>query len=281
MKSIDLNADIGEADTPGWAQSERDILNYVSSVNIACGAHAGSHETMRTTLKNAKAHTIVIGAHPSYPDRANFGRRSMTLGQDISVEVLRKSLTQQIKDLIEIAIEEGTRVSYVKPHGALYNDAVAKIETATLIAEVIYGIDPNLMFMGAPDSAMSAAAKTHDLSFIAEGFIDRRYTDDGHLQSRSIDGAIIKKQEERLGQALSLALDHTVKTASGNRLIMTAASLCLHGDSAGAVETARDVRRALEKAGLTIKGVGNGNPPNTHPNAHKDTHPSAQKGNIV
>lgn len=254
MNSIDLNADIGEADTPDWAQSERDILTYVSSVNIACGVHAGNHAIMRETLKNAKAHTVTIGAHPSYPDRENFGRRSMTLGDDISVEHLCKSLTQQIRDLIEIALEEGTQVSYVKPHGALYNDAVKSPETANLIADVICGIDPDLIFMGAPRSAMTEAAKRRDLSFISEGFIDRRYTEDGHLQSREIDGAVISDQKDRLAQALNLALNHQVKTANGNILNIQVQSLCLHGDSAGAVKTAREVRRALEHAGLTIEG---------------------------
>jgi len=253
MKSIDLNADIGEADTPDWAEAERDILDYVTSVNIACGAHAGDTQTMRTTLLNAKLANVAIGAHPSYPDRENFGRRSMQLGLDISETVLRDSLKHQITDLITLANEVGTRVTYVKPHGALYNDAVTNPDTARLIAQTLHEIDPNLIFMGAPDSEMTKGAATFNLSFIAEGFIDRRYTDGGHLQNRKQAGAVIEAQDARLAQALSLATANSVITATGQTLTLQAQSLCLHGDSAGAVETARLVRDALEHAGLTIQ----------------------------
>jgi len=253
MKSIDLNADLGEADNADWARNEAEMLLYISSANIACGGHAGTEKSMRHMICGAKDNNVVIGAHPSYPDKAHFGRKSMVLGKDISAEALKASLLEQITRLAEIAAEEESFISYVKPHGALYNDAVSDAVKANLIAEVIAAIDPRLIFMGGPNSEMGKAAKRHKLKFIAEGFIDRRYTDDGHLQSRSIDGAVIKDQKARLIQAKKLVTMQSVTTASGKELPLEVKTLCLHGDSAGAVETARLARREIEATGIKIK----------------------------
>ena len=253
MTSIDLNADLGEADNAEWARNEAEMLLYISSANIACGGHAGTEKSMRRMICGAKENGVVIGAHPAYPDKAHFGRRSMTLGEDITAEDLKSSLLEQITTLAEIAAEEDMFISYVKPHGALYNDAVIDVQKANLIAEVIAAIDPRLIFMGGPNSKMGKAAKTYGLKFIAEGFIDRRYTDEGHLQSRTIDGAVIKDQKARLIQAKKLVTLQRVTTASGKELPVKVKTLCLHGDSAGAVETARLARREIEAAGVIIK----------------------------
>ncbi len=253
MKSIDLNADIGESDTPEWAAAELAILACISSANIACGGHAGNITTMQTTVQNAIAKQVTIGAHPAYPDRENFGRVSKILGKDISADALKQSLNIQITTLMEITRKEGYSIAYVKPHGALYNDAVKTPAIADLIAETIARIDPNLIFMGAPESEMTKAATHHNLTFIAEGFIDRRYTDDGHLQSRTIEGAVIKEQKKRLQQAERLAIQNCVITDTGQTLLRHVQSLCVHGDSTGAVETARHVRERLEALGLTIQ----------------------------
>ena len=253
MKSIDLNADLGEADNAEWARNEAQMLRYITSANIACGGHAGTEKSMRHMVRGAKENGLVIGAHPSYPDKAHFGRRSMTLGEGITREDLSCSLLEQITRLAEIAAEEDSFISYVKPHGALYNDAVKDAEKAELIAEVITAIDSKLIFMGGPNSEMGAAAKRHKLKFIAEGFIDRRYTDDGHLQSRSIEGAVIESQKARLIQAKKLVTLQRVTTASGKDLPLAVKTLCLHGDSAGAVETAQLARREIEAAGVKIR----------------------------
>ena len=257
MKTIDLNADLGEADTAEWAASEYDMLQFISSANIACGGHAGTEKSMRHMVRGAQSHGVVIGAHPSYPDKAHFGRKSMTLGSDISKPALKEALLKQITLLAEIAASEDSFIAYVKPHGALYNDAVKDPDKADLIAELIAAIDPELIFMGAPQSEMGAAAKRHGLSFVAEGFIDRRYTDDGHLLSRTIDGAVIKEQTERLNQAKTLVTQKTVTTASGNTLALNVQTLCLHGDSPGAIETARLVRREIEGANIDIRAFAN------------------------
>jgi len=253
MESIDLNADLGEADNAEWAKSEREMLRYITSANIACGGHAGTPKSMRHMIRGAINNNVVIGAHPSYPDKVHFGRKSMTLDKDISIEGLKTSLLEQITTLAEIAAEEGASIAYVKPHGALYNDAVVDIDKANLIAEVIAAIDSELGFMGAPNSEMETAAKLHKLRFIAEGFIDRRYIDEGHLQSRNIDGAVIKDQGPRLIQARRLVTMQSVITASGNELALDVKTLCLHGDSSGAVETARLARIEIESAGVKIK----------------------------
>lgn len=253
MKTIDLNADIGEADTPEWATSEAAIVSAISSANIACGGHAGDATSMRLTVRNAKAAGVTVGAHPAYPDRENFGRKSLVLGQDIDPKALAETLRAQIMDLVEISTAEGVSVDYVKPHGALYNDSVFDEQKADLIASVIANLDLGLAFLGGPNSQMGRAAADHGLRFVAEGFIDRRYTDDGHLLSRKIDGAVIKDQAERLDQARSLATTGQVQTHSGKMLTLKTGSLCVHGDSAGAVETARQARTAIEAAGLIIK----------------------------
>ena len=253
MKTIDLNADIGEADTPEWEASEAAILSHISSANIACGGHAGDETSMRRTIRGALAHGVMIGAHPAYPDRENFGRKSLVLGQDIDAGDLAKSLKSQIVRLCEIASEEGAEVSYVKPHGQLYNDAVTDREKADLIAKVIADLDKDLILLGGPNSQMGEAASAQGLRFVAEGFIDRRYSDAGHLVPRSEPGAVIKDQDDRLDQARRLASTGEVRTNSGNLLDIQARSLCVHGDSAGAVETARQARAAIEAQGVVIK----------------------------
>lgn len=253
MNTIDINADIGEADTPAWEASEAAIVSAISSANIACGGHAGDAVSMRRTVRNAKAAGVTIGAHPAYPDRANFGRTSLVLGEDIGTAKLKETLRAQILDLAKICAEEDARLAYVKPHGALYNDAVFDAQKADLICNVIAGLELGLVFLGGPNSEMGHAAKQHGLRFVAEGFIDRRYTDDGHLLSRKVDGAVIKDQEERLSQARSLATTGEVQTHSGKTLTLQTGSLCVHGDSSGAVETARQARAAIEAAGLRIK----------------------------
>lgn len=253
MKVIDLNADVGEADTPEWAEAEAEILRYVTSANIACGGHAGDDKTMRRTVQGAKANGVVIGAHPAYPDKKNFGRRSLELGEDISRKDLESALRQQILQLVQIAEEEGVKVSYVKPHGALYNDAVKDAHRAELIAKVVSEIDSSFILLGGPNSEMKRAAEKYSLGFVAEGFIDRRYTNQGHLLSRAKEGAVLKTDEARIEQALSLAIERTVKTDSGDNLEIDAGSLCLHGDSQGAIHTAKKARAALEQAGIKIQ----------------------------
>ncbi len=258
MRSIDLNADTGEANTPEWQATEAAVLAWISSANIACGGHAGNDETMRRTVKLAKQYGVNIGAHPAYPDKENFGRKSFTLGDDISKPDLKAAIMSQISRLAEIAAEEGCALTYVKAHGALYNDAVFSTETADLIAFCVARLDQNLILMGAPNSCLTKAAHQAGLKFVAEGFVDRRYTDDGHLQSRRETGAVIEDQAQRTAQALALLAKTPVTTASGQKLTLVTDTLCLHSDSPGAGETAKSIRRAIEKSGGTVKAFTHG-----------------------
>jgi UPF0271 protein len=232
-EAIDLNADLGEGDP-----YDLELLKIVSSCNIACGGHAGDAETMRSTLLFAMENDVSIGAHPSYPDREGFGRRSGYL----SGEDLLDSLTQQINDLKTLAIDAGAELSHVKPHGALYNDAVNDRSLADVIARAISASVPDAAFVGLPDSELQQAAADHDLTFIAEGFIDRAYQDNGQLVPRTEPGAVHKNLELVLPQAVSL--------------VGKVDTLCIHGDTPGAAEAAAAVRTQLEKQGVTIRAFG-------------------------
>lgn len=249
-QTIDLNADIGEAITPDWAASEAAILRHISSANIACGGHAGGADMMRQTVDGARKNGVTIGAHPGYPDRKNFGRLELMLGEDITPQDLTESLYAQINGLVEIADGE---VKYVKPHGALYNQAVRDAKLADLVGDVILRVSPTLTWLGGPQSEMMRAARERGLAFVFEAFVDRQYDDQGRLVPRGLDGAVIPTNEARTAQALSLAKDHLVTTRSGKVITIAPASLCVHGDSAGAVETARLARNAIEQAGLMIQ----------------------------
>ena len=249
-KFIDLNADIGEASSPQWAAHETAILDYVSSANIACGGHAGDMQTMMNTAAAAQGRGVNIGAHPAYPDRKNFGRLPLKLGEDINPKALSESLYEQISRMMDAA--KGA-VKYVKPHGALYNQAAENAQLADLIGDAVLRIDHALGWLGAPRSAMTQAAKARGISFTAEAFIDRRYDDQGYLTARTQDGAIIETNDARIAQALNLAQDQSVVSIGGKTISIKARSLCVHGDSQGAVKTARLTRKALEKSGFHIK----------------------------
>ena len=250
---IDLNADIGEQESAQGAAAEREILQYVTSCNIACAAHAGSEAVMRDRVRCALNNSVAIGAHPSYPDRENFGRKSMVLGVDIEPQDLTLSLHNQITLLRGITQDEGAVMHYVKPHGSLYTDAAKSPALAKLIADCIVSIDPKLTLLGPPDSALELAAKSCGLRYVGEGFIDRAYGVDGHLVARSIEGAVITSPEAQMKQMLSLALAKCAVTPDGQSVAVNAASLCLHGDNAGAVATAKAARETLLARGVTLK----------------------------
>ena len=232
MLVIDLNADLGEGDS-----HDAELLTIVSSCNIACGGHAGDDASMRETVASAISNNVAIGAHPSYPDREGFGRRSAFLVGD----ELRASLIAQIKKFAAIVKEQGATLVHIKPHGALYNDAVNDRELAGMVAGCVAAAAPGAAFVGLPNSEMQDAASRHSLNFIAEGFIDRAYQDDGQLVPRSEPGAVHKSLELVLPQAVAL--------------VGKVDTLCIHGDTPGAVQAAAAVRDALEKQGVEIRAL--------------------------
>ncbi len=232
MATVDLNADLGEGDS-----CDAELLAIVSSCNIACGGHAGDVDSMQATVALAISNNVAIGAHPSYPDRDGFGRRSVYSSGD----ELRDSIIAQISALNSVAQDHGALLVHVKPHGALYNDAVNDRELSQLIANCISAAAPGVAFVGLPGSEMQNAATGHPIRFIAEGFIDRAYQDDGQLVPRSEPDAVHKSLDMILPQAFSL--------------VGKVDTLCIHSDTPGAADVAAAVREDLEKQGVEVRAI--------------------------
>ncbi len=245
-QAIDLNADMGEYADDGGRAVEASLMPLISSCSIACGGHAGDDKTMRDTAHLAKAHGVSVGAHPSYPDREGFGRRSLTFSPD----ALRTSLRTQIDALKLVLDTEGMEMRHIKPHGALYNDASKNLSLALLVAELALADD--VVLVGAPGSALETASKQTGCSFAPEGFVDRLYLTSGVLTPRSESGAIIANMDTRAKQALALARGEKVQTQSGT-VQLSVQTLCIHSDTPGAVRTAQLVRSTLENNDFEIR----------------------------
>lgn len=240
---IDLNADLGEE-----AGDDAAMLDCVTSANVSCGAHAGSPATLRATLRAAAARGVVCGAHPGYPDRANFGR----LVVPMTAAETGAMVAAQLHDALAAAAETGTVIAYVKPHGALYNLAADDPDTADAIARAIRAVDRSLALLGLAGSAMLPAADRAGLRPVAEAFADRGYRSDGRLMPRGTPGAVLHDPADVAARALRMVQEGTVETQDGTALPLRPDSLCLHGDTPGAVAMARAVRAALTAAGLTL-----------------------------
>ena len=240
---IDLNADLGE----GCGNDEA-LLGLVSSANIACGWHAGDARTMRQCVRWAIDKGVAIGAHPSFPDRENFGRSEMNLPrEDIIAGVL-----YQIGALAAIVKAEGGRLAHVKAHGALYNQAVKDPALADALCEAVRHFDPGLLFFGLAGSGMITAAERAGLKPVEEVFADRGYQPDGSLVPRSRPGALIEDEEQSLAQTLSLVRDHRVTAIDGSVVAVNAQTVCLHGDGAHALAFARRIRERLVTEGIAV-----------------------------
>jgi UPF0271 protein len=246
---IDLNADLGEDESPAGIARDIAIMDIVSSINIACGGHAGSPKIMRTMLTAAKSRSVAPGAHPSYPDRAGFGRKTM----DISLTDLESSLAEQLQIIAAIAADSDVTLTHIKPHGALYNDAQDDPQLSTLLVNM--AARSGLALVGMPASLVEKKAAAGNVDFIAEAFIDRQYTGSGRLLSRSEPGAVIADENRRIHQGLCLARGSALTAQDGTALAINAHSLCLHSDSDGALKTAKRMRLALEEAGIIIGPV--------------------------
>lgn len=243
MNDIDLNADLGEGDP-----YDAELLGIVSSCNIACGGHAGDSKSMEKTVRQALDNAVAIGAHPSYPDRQGFGRRSGF----VAGGALSESLQEQLQDLGEVAAGLGAVVSHVKPHGALYNDAASDAGLAELVAEAVTRMPGACALVGQPGSALERAAEDRGIRFVAEAFVDRAYLADGRLVPRSETGAVYDDPEAMAAQAVSLVLAQRARSIDGRSIGIRADTLCIHGDTPDAPHAARVVRDALEDRGVTI-----------------------------
>ena len=243
---IDLNADLGEG-----AGSDEALLGLVSSANIACGWHAGDATTMRQCVRWAIEHGVAIGAHPSFPDRENFGRSTMHLPPD---EIVANVL-YQVGALAAIVKAEGGKLSHVKPHGQLYNQAVKEPELADALCEAVRRFDPSLRFFGLAGSGMIDAARRAGLTPVEEVFADRGYMPDGSLVPRSQPGALIEDEEQSLAQTLSLVRDRKVTAIDGSTVPVNAQTVCLHGDGAHALAFARRIRDRLQQEGIAVRAT--------------------------
>ncbi len=247
-RQIDLNADVGESFGPWRMGDDKGLIPLVSSVNIACGAHAGDPSTIARTVRLAVTHGVALGAHPGYPDLAGFGRREL----DMSDDDLEASLLAQIGAVEAIARSLGATVRHVKPHGALYNRAARDPELATVIAGAIARLDPTLALVGLAGSALLTAGMKANLTVRAEGFADRAYEPDGSLRDRRLDGALLDPAAAA-AQAVSIARDRSATTREGRRVPIEADTICIHGDGPDAVATTIAVRAALALAGIDVR----------------------------
>jgi len=248
MRQLDLNADVGEGDP----QTDEALLRVVTSANVACGFHAGDAHSMRATVALATRNGVAVGAHPGFNDREGFGRRP----QQLADEEVRELLVRQLDALDAIAHAEGARLHHVKPHGALYNQAETDGALAVAIVAGIRAFDPSLALVGRAGSAMEEAARAAAHPFTAEAFADRRYSADGRLLPRSEPGAVLSDPETVARQVRSLVTDGEVVASDGSRVVVSFGTLCVHGDTPGAVTLARRIRQELDALGVNVSTPG-------------------------
>ncbi|MFX0537052.1 LamB/YcsF family protein [Ornithinimicrobium sp. Y1847] len=248
MSTVDLNADLGEG-LGRWPMGDDDaLLDVVTSANVACGFHASDPTIMRAVCARAIERGVAIGAHVSYRDLHGFGRRFI----DVDPITLRDEVAYQLGALTALARAAGGRVSYIKPHGALYNTIVTHEAQAGAVVDAVREVDPDLMLLGLPGSTVLRLAEQADLRTAHESFADRAYTPEGHLVPRSHPGAVLHDPELIAARCVAMARGETVADVEGNPLALHTDSICVHGDTPGAVEIARTVRAALTDAGITL-----------------------------
>ena len=240
--AIDLNADLGEG------MDDAAIMPFLTSANIACAMHAGDPETMDQTVALALAHGLQIGAHPGYADRENFGRKP----QRMSLSAIEALVLYQVSALEGIVRSRGGKLFYVKPHGALYNQAAEDLGLAGAIARGIQRLDPGLVLVGLAGSSLIEAARSAGLRVAEEAFADRRYLANGKLSPRSRAGSVLEDPGEAAAQALLIAKNGVVIAEDASRISLRADTICLHGDTPGARSIASAIRQKLELEGVAI-----------------------------
>lgn len=245
---IDLNSDSGESFSRWRLGDDETMMKVITSANIACGFHAGDPLVMRTTVRAAVAHGVAVGAHVSYHDLHNFGRSFI----DVAPDKLQADVVYQIGALQAIAHAAGTRVSYVKPHGALYNAIVNHTEQAQAVAAAVAELDPTLVVLCLPNSEIARTALEIGLRVAYEAFADRAYHADGTLVSRREPGAVLHDPDEIAARVVRMVADKQIVAVDGTIITVDADSICVHGDTPGAVAIAQSVRTSLDAAGITL-----------------------------
>lgn len=246
--TIDLNSDMGEG-LGSWSMGDDDtLLSVVTSANIACGFHAGDPSIMRHVTTKAVENGVAIGAHVAYRDLTGFGRRFI----DIDAPTLTDEVTYQIGALDAFARQAGGSIAYVKPHGGLYNTIVTHEVQAAAVVKAVAAYDDTLILMGLPGSVVLRLAQEAGLRTAHEAFADRAYTPEGHLVSRKEAGSVLHDPEQIAARCIAMATGEPIADVNGDPLSLTPDSICVHGDTPGAVQIARAVRTALEGAGLDL-----------------------------
>lgn len=248
---IDLNSDLGESYGIYTLGEDEHLMSYITSANIACGFHGGDPMVMNRTVALAKARGVGIGAHPGYPDLAGFGRRVLKMSET-EIETM---MLYQLGALAAFTRAQGAPLRHVKPHGALYNFAAQELAAARAIARAVTRFDSDLILVGLASSKLIEAGLEFGLRVAREGFIDRAYKSDGALVPRSEAGAVIPSPARAIQVAMQLVREGTVRTIDGNLLKLQVDTLCIHGDTPGAVNIARAVNEALRAEGVELRPV--------------------------
>jgi len=246
---ININCDLGEKSKHHSIKNDPALLSIVNSANIACGYHAGDEETMNMVIKISKSNGVSIGAHPSFNDPENFGRKRINL----TSSEINKLITNQYEILQKVAQKHNEKVTHIKPHGALNNMACENFELANTIAKAINNIDKNIIFLVPTGSQMEIAAKKLNMKIACEIFADRNYEDDGNLVSRSKDHALITDPEVAKKHVLSMVKNQALNCYSGKQIPCEIDSVCIHGDNQSSLATAKSIRENLMSNGLTLK----------------------------
>ena len=245
---ININCDLGESSKLHSAENDPLLLEIVNSANIACGYHAGDKATMEKTIEISKKNKVSIGAHPSFNDPENFGRKRLNLPSS----EITKLVIDQINILSDVAINAGAKVTHVKPHGALNNMACENYDLAKVISESIMQVNKELIFLVPTGSQMEKAGKKLEMKIAAEIFADRNYEDDGNLVSRSKENAMITDPEIAKKHVIKMVESQTLNCYSGKQIPCEIDSICVHGDGKSAVNTAKQIREGLIKSGVTL-----------------------------
>lgn len=246
---MDLNCDMGEVPHAIFDGTQESLMPFLTSVNVACGGHAGDAQTMKATVEQALRWRLAVGAHPGYPDRTNFGRVELNLPP----ETIAGSVFEQVRALAEVAAGCGASVMHVKPHGALYNQAAANRVLAQAIADGVARWSRDVALVGLAGSLMLDVFRAAGFRVGAEAFADRRYEADGTLRSRRFEDAMISDPAEAGRQAVSIAERGTVVACDGTEIVVNAETICIHGDTPGAPKIAATVAQALRQAGVELR----------------------------
>lgn len=252
MKKIDLNCDMGESFGAYTLGYDEQAMPFVTSINVACGFHASDPDHMAKTIAMAQKTGVAVGAHPGFPDLSGFGRRAMAL----TTEEIKNTVIYQIGALQGFCRAAGIKMQHVKAHGALYNMAEKDLSVAAAIASAIKAVDEELFMLCLANSQMTVAARQQGVRCVEEAFADRAYTDEGTLVSRKIAGAVIHDVNQVVARVVRMAKDQSVVSISGKEIPINAQTVCVHGDTPGAVALVKEIRIALGKEKIELRAFG-------------------------